>query len=94
MTSFGRCYPGGAALVNGCKDIVDGLIQLLAVSPVKTPRRAAIKDEEGKDNVENGEESSLENKADHSVAAKENGFSTMPATSVQTSTYIQNNFTS
>lgn len=78
-------------MINGCKDILDGLSQLLAVSPVKTPQRAAIKDEEGKDNVDKGKDSSLESKADHSEVAKENGFSTMPAASVQTPTYVQNN---
>lgn len=31
-TCFGRCYPGGSELITECKNLFDGVNQLLAVS--------------------------------------------------------------
>ncbi|CAA7402950.1 unnamed protein product [Spirodela intermedia] len=40
-TSFGRCYPGGAALVTEQRALFDGVSQLLAVSPAKDLKKHA-----------------------------------------------------
>lgn len=40
-TSFGRCYPGGAALITEQRALFNGVSQLLAVAPAKDLKKHA-----------------------------------------------------
>ncbi|RWR80055.1 conserved oligomeric Golgi complex subunit 8 [Cinnamomum micranthum f. kanehirae] len=53
---FGRCYPGGAALITDSKNLFDGLSRLLATSPAgRLPvQKTAVAHTEGKHLTENG----------------------------------------
>ncbi|XXG41633.1 hypothetical protein AAC387_Pa01g2062 [Persea americana] len=52
---FGRCYPGGAALITDSKNLFDGLSRLLATSAGRLPvQKTAVAHTEGKHLTENG----------------------------------------
>lgn len=59
-TCFGRCYPGGAALIMDAKNLYDGVSRLLTVSSSRELRKP-VSNEEGKGITENGEVPSAEN---------------------------------
>ncbi|XP_058205412.1 conserved oligomeric Golgi complex subunit 8 [Rhododendron vialii] len=56
-TCFGRCYPGGAALISDAKNLFDGIGRLLAAKALPKP----IQNEEGKSVSENGSPDVVEN---------------------------------
>ncbi|XP_058099523.1 conserved oligomeric Golgi complex subunit 8 isoform X1 [Magnolia sinica] len=60
-TCFGRCYPGGAALITESKNIFDGLSRLLAVTPVRGVPKPTIDNTEGTHITENGGELAVDN---------------------------------
>lgn len=52
---FGRCYPGGAALITNSKNLFDGISRLLATSVGRLPvQKPAVAHTEGKHLTENG----------------------------------------
>lgn len=59
-TCFGRCYPGGAALVMDAKNMYDGIGRLLRISPSRDPIKPVI-NVEGKSISENGDLPAVEN---------------------------------
>lgn len=58
-TCFGRCYPGGAALIMDAKNLYDGIGRLLATSSRELQRPA--NNTEGKKITENGDQPVVEN---------------------------------
>lgn len=56
-TCFGRCYPGGAALISDAKNLFDGIGRLLAAKALPKP----IQNEERKSISENGSPNVVEN---------------------------------
>jgi hypothetical protein len=58
-TCFGRCYPGGAALIMDAKNLYDGIGRLLATSSRELQRPA--NNTEGKKITENGDQLVVEN---------------------------------
>ncbi|KAH1105442.1 hypothetical protein J1N35_009210 [Gossypium stocksii] len=73
-TCFGRCYPGGAALIMDAKNLYEGLGRLLTISSMKEPPKPVSNGEErtASENgdllsqpvVENGVEPTVDNAAD------------------------------
>jgi len=59
-TCFGRCYPGGAALISDAKNLFDGIGRLLATSSAKSLPKP-IQNEERKNISENGNPNVVEN---------------------------------
>ncbi|GMN36038.1 hypothetical protein TIFTF001_005721 [Ficus carica] len=59
-TCFGRCYPGGAALIMDAKNLYNGVSRLLTVSSSRELPKP-VSNEEGKGIKENGEVPSVEN---------------------------------
>jgi len=59
-TCFGRCYPGGAALISDAKNLFDGIGRLLATSSAKSLPKP-IQNEERKSISENGNPTVVEN---------------------------------
>ncbi|XP_040997355.1 conserved oligomeric Golgi complex subunit 8 [Juglans microcarpa x Juglans regia] len=59
-TCFGRCYPGGAALVMDAKNMYDGIGRLLRISPSRDPIKP-VHNVEGKSISENGDLPVVEN---------------------------------
>ena len=57
---FGRCYPGGAALIADAKNFFDGIGRLLATSPPKELPKP-VQNTEGKSLSENGNVAVVEN---------------------------------
>eukprot|EP00262_Sarcandra_glabra_P015375 TRINITY_DN4736_c2_g1_i1.p1 TRINITY_DN4736_c2_g1~~TRINITY_DN4736_c2_g1_i1.p1 ORF type:complete len:601 (+),score=71.68 TRINITY_DN4736_c2_g1_i1:96-1805(+) len=57
-TCFGRCYPGGSALITDSKNIYDGLSRLLAASPIRGVPKP-VHNTERKHIAENGGASSV-----------------------------------
>ncbi|KAK6236711.1 hypothetical protein SCA6_012048 [Theobroma cacao] len=53
-TCFGRCYPGGAALILDAKNLYDGVGRLLTISSLKEPPKR-VSDAEEKTTSENGD---------------------------------------
>ncbi|KAJ8442832.1 hypothetical protein Cgig2_016298 [Carnegiea gigantea] len=79
-TCFGRCYPGGAALIMEAKSSLDGISRLLSVSSAREiPRRTQsanlqIKSENGSSTtLENGVHDSKEVQEDQHANAGEDG---------------------
>ncbi|KAG8375694.1 hypothetical protein BUALT_Bualt10G0127200 [Buddleja alternifolia] len=65
-TCFGRCYPGGAALITDAKNLFDGIGRLLATSPSRELPKPVHKAEAN--NVsENGNTPVVENGAPHTI---------------------------
>ncbi|CAI9771524.1 unnamed protein product [Fraxinus pennsylvanica] len=65
VTCFGRCYPGGAALIADAKNLFDGINRLLATSPSRTlPKQVHTVD--SKSMSENGNLPVAENGVVHS----------------------------
>lgn len=67
VTCFGRCYPGGAALIADAKTLFDGISRLLATSssrelpkPVRNSEAKSISENGDVPNKENGEIPSAE----------------------------------
>ncbi|KAF5467960.1 hypothetical protein F2P56_012161 [Juglans regia] len=59
-TCFGRCYPGGAALVMDAKNMYDGIGRLLRISPSRDPIKP-VHNVQGKSISENGDLPVVEN---------------------------------
>lgn len=59
-TCFGRCYPGGAALIMDAKSLYDGLGRLLTHSPSRELPKP-VNDADGKTITENGDLPVVEN---------------------------------
>ncbi|XP_077243832.1 conserved oligomeric Golgi complex component-related / COG complex component-like protein [Tasmannia lanceolata] len=53
-TCFGRCYPGGAALITDSKNLFDGINQLLAAIPVRGLHKPKVDNKEVRHITENG----------------------------------------
>ncbi|KAI4376998.1 hypothetical protein MLD38_014697 [Melastoma candidum] len=58
---FGRCYPGGGAIVMDAKGLCDGISRLLSVSTFRNPPRTVSRGEEKTPTSANGESPVLEN---------------------------------
>ncbi|XP_047973606.1 conserved oligomeric Golgi complex subunit 8-like [Salvia hispanica] len=65
---FGRCYPGGAALITDAKNLFDGINRLLATSPSRElPKPVQNQNIEIKNASENGNASVIENGVSHGI---------------------------
>lgn len=71
-TCFGRCYPGGAALIMDAKNLYDGISRLIAASSARELPKP-VNNGEAKSMVENG-----------NLPAVENGEETLDADAKQT----------
>ncbi|XVF48698.1 hypothetical protein PTKIN_Ptkin03bG0210700 [Pterospermum kingtungense] len=73
-TCFGRCYPGGAALIMDAKNLYDGVGRLLTISSSKEPPKP-VSNEEEKTTSENGDlpQPVVENGVDEIESAKADG---------------------
>lgn len=68
---FGRCYPGGAALIMDAKNLYDGISRLLATSSSRELPRP-VNNSEGKSITENGDVPVVENGVTQEVERKGN----------------------
>lgn len=65
-TIFGRCYPGGAALITDAKNLFDGIGRLLATSPSRELPKP-VHNAEPKNVAENGNLPVVANGVLHSI---------------------------
>lgn len=71
-TCFGRCYPGGAALVTDARNLFEGIERLLATSTPKELPRPVDKEDRGVS--ENGNLPVVENGAPHGIERTTSSF--------------------
>lgn len=65
-TCFGRCYPGGAALITDAKNLFEGISRLLATAPSRELPKP-VHNAEAKNASENGSMPAVENGVHHGV---------------------------
>ncbi|KAI4380858.1 hypothetical protein MLD38_006997 [Melastoma candidum] len=83
---FGRCYPGGGAIVMDAKGLYDGISRLLSVSTFRNPPRTVSRGEENTPTSANGEAPVLENGGASSPEEAEDGTTNsaeLPATATE-----------
>lgn len=71
-TCFGRCYPGGAALIMDAKNLYNGVSRLLTVSSSRELPKP-VSNEEGKRRTENGEVPSVPSVENGVASVEETG---------------------